>query len=146
MGGAMTSCLPLARIVTAADRVEEALTRYRDGETNAHEVDHAIHCYSEAKAAAMPGATESSGAKMSVVFPPKRDSSGSTATTLRAIGRWRSGPVFTVEHLETGKPRRLLYPAAVSRHEFSSLPLRMATCGSDEAAVPHRVLATQTYL
>jgi len=30
------------------DRVEVALTRYRDGEIGAHEVDDLIHCYSKA--------------------------------------------------------------------------------------------------
>jgi hypothetical protein len=30
------------------DRVEEALTRYRDGEIDVHEVDDVIHCYSKA--------------------------------------------------------------------------------------------------
>jgi hypothetical protein len=35
----------LAKLI---DRVEEALTRYRDGEINAHDVDDVIHRYSKA--------------------------------------------------------------------------------------------------
>ena len=35
----------LAKLI---DRVEEALTRYRDGEIDAHEVDDVIHRYSKA--------------------------------------------------------------------------------------------------
>jgi len=35
----------LAKLI---DRVEGALTRYRDGEIDAHEVDDVIHCYSKA--------------------------------------------------------------------------------------------------